>query len=93
MSDTDLAPLTDEQCLILDTIGSPAARYAVYSTPGKLEWGVGLKVGDTVLARLPDRSGRGSSLGWQEEYTTATIRWTNRDGDSRHSFGVEITVS
>ena len=52
--------------MILDAIPNRAARYAVYST---LEWGVGLKVGDTVLARLPD------SNGGKEEYTTAIIRW------------------
>ena len=66
LQDSDLAPLTEQECLILDALPSCAARFAVYSTPGKLEWGVGLKVGDTVLARLP---------GGKEEYTTAIIRW------------------
>ena len=49
--------LTTEECALLDAIGGDnednAARYAVYSTPGQLAWGVGLKVGDNVLARLP----------------------------------------
>ena len=84
VGDSDLAPLTEEECVILDAIPICAARFAVYSTPGKLEWGVGLKVGDTVLARLPD------SNGGKEEYTTAIIRWTGGPGDSR--FGVEIKV-
>ena len=85
VGDSDLAHLTKEECVILDGIHDRASRFAVYSTPGKLEWGVGLKVGDTVLARLPD------SNGGKEEYTTAIIRWI---GDSRdgHRFGVEIKV-
>ena len=50
----DLAPLTKEECVLLDAIQYPVDdRYAVYSTPGKLAWGVGLKVGDAVMARLP----------------------------------------
>jgi len=89
--DSALAPLTEEECVILDGIRNHATCYAAYSTPGKLEWGVGLKVGDTVLARLPDRSGRGSSGG---EYTTAIIRWKGKAGEyMEHRFGVEITVS
>ena len=91
MADSDLAPLDEEQCVILDGIGSDDVRYTVYSTPGLLEWGVGLKVGDTVLAQLPDRSGRGSSGG--DQYTTAIIRWIGRALFSGHQFGVEITVS
>jgi hypothetical protein len=92
--DSDLAPLTEDECRILDAIPTSDVRYAVYSTPGKLEWGVGLKVGDTVLAQLPDRSGRGSSGGGQEEYSTAIIRWIGVvDHDGSHRFGVEIKVS
>ena len=95
IADSDLAPLDEEQCVILDGIGSDDVCYTVYSTPGLLEWGVrvGLKVGDTVLAQLPDRSGRGSSGG--DKYTTAIIRWIGVDVWARdgHRFGVEITVS
>ena len=91
IADSDLAPLDEEQCVILDGIGSDDVRYTVYSTPGLLEWGVGLKVGDTVLAQLPDRSGRGSSGG--DQYTTAIIRWIGMDAVDGHRFGVEITVS
>ena len=83
--DSDLAPLTEEECVILDAISNRAARYAVYSTPGKLEWGVGLKVGDTVLAQLPN------SNGGKEEYTTAIIRWIGVPDVGHHS-GVEIKV-
>ena len=83
VGDSDLAPLTKEECVILDAL---PARFAVYSTPGKLEWGVGLKVGDTVLARLPD------SNGGKEEYTTAIIRWIGMITLHGHQFGVEIKV-
>ena len=86
VGDSDLAPLTEEECVILDAIRNRAARFAVYSTPGKLEWGVGLKVGDTVLARLPD------SNGGKEEYTTAIIRWIGRVPLHGNRFGVEIKV-
>ena len=85
VGDSDVAPLTEEECLILDGILHPGICFAVYSTPGKLEWGVGLKVGDTVLARLPD------SNGGKEEYTTAIIRWIGDPGNA-HQFGVEIKV-
>jgi hypothetical protein len=91
--DSDLAPLTEDECRILDAIPTSDDRYTVYSTPGKLEWGVGLKVGDTVLAQLPDRSGRGSSGGGQEEYSTAIIRWIGVVSDGWHHYGVEIKVS
>ena len=87
LEDQDVAALTEEECIILDGIGSLADRYTVYSTPGKLAWGVGLKVGDTVLAQLPRR---GSSAGVQ--YTAAVIRWAGVTWHSGHRFGVEITV-
>ena len=95
LSAQDVAPLTEEECVILGGIGGIATRYTVYSTPGLLTWGVGLKVGDTVLARLPDKSGRGHSAGaQQDQYATAIIRWTGQaDGYTGHRFGVEITVS
>ena len=94
IADSDLAPLDEVQCVILDAI---VPAYTVYSTPGLLEWGVRLKVGDIVLAQLPDRRGRGtySSDQWNQ-YTTAVIRWIGM-GDTPfgqyHRFGVEITVS
>ena len=91
IADSDLAPLDEEQCVILDAIGFDDVRYAVYSTPGLLEWGVGLKVGETVLAQLPNWSGRGTS--GSDQYTTAIIRWIGVDKRDRHRFGVEITVS
>ena len=87
IADSDLAPLDEEQCVILDAIDSDDVRYTVYSTPGHLEWWMGLKVGDTVLAQLPNSSSGG------DQYTTAIIRWIGMDSWSGHRFGVEITVS
>ena len=89
----EVAALNKEECVVLDGIGSVAERYTVYSTPGKLKWGCGLKVGDTVLAQLPGGSGRGSSGGGQQhQYTTAIIRWCGKTRYVGHRFGVEITV-
>ena len=99
LSAQDVAPLTEEECEILESIRNKATRYTVYSTPGLLTWGVGLKVGDTVLARLPDKSGRRHSAGaQQDQYATAIIRWTGQAGNilthqHMYRFGVEITVS
>ena len=94
LSAQDVSPLTEEECVILGGIGDRATCYTVYSTPGLLTWGVGLKVGDTVLARLPNKSGRGHSAGaQQDQYATAIIRWTGWVPDYGHRFGVEITVS
>ena len=89
----EVAALSKEECVVLYGIDSDADRYTVYSTPGKLKWGCGLKVGDTVLARLPGGSGRGSSGGGQQhQYTTAIIRWCGETDYKRRKFGVEITV-
>lgn len=57
VSPDEVAPLTEEECILLDAIGpNDADRYTVYSTPGKLAWGVGLKVGDIVLAQIAGRN-------------------------------------
>ena len=91
IAESYLAPLDEKQCAILDGIHSNDVRYTVYSTPGLLEWGVELKVGDTVLIQLSNRSRRGYSGG--DKYTTAIIRWIGMDKWKKHLFGVEITVS
>ena len=80
ISDSDLAPLDKKQCVILDAV-SIDVRYTVYSTPELLEWGVGLKVGDTVLAKLPDRSSSrtGSSASGGYQYFK---RWIGLGGSS-----------
>lgn len=84
--------LTKEECDLLDAIGSygkNADRYTVYNTPGKLEWGLRLKVGKAVLARLP---GGDSSTA---QYIAAIIRAIGVDHTwcERKLFGLEITVS
>lgn len=52
-----VASLSEKECFLLDAVASPEIRFNVYSSPGLLEWGVGLKVGRTVLARLFKYSG------------------------------------
>lgn len=81
----EVRTLTEEECYLLDAIKNNDYRYTVYNTPGKLIWGVGLKVGDNVLAQLPNR----------ENFAAATIRFAQKIGKigQRHIFGVEITVS
>ncbi len=85
----DVAPLNEVECYLLDGVQSAADPYEVYNTPGKLEWGKGLRVGDTVLAQLRDG-------GQQHQYTTAIIRWCGKIihivGDP-YRYGVEIMVS
>ena len=94
LSAKDVAPLTEEECKILDGIEDQAIRYTVYRTPGLLTWGVGLKMGDTVLARLPNKSGRRHSAGAQEDqFATTIIRWIGQVDGRVHRFGMEITVS
>ena len=88
-SSDEVAALTEEECRILDAINSDSDRYTVYSTPGKLTWGLGLKVGDTVMAKLPPRGWRDS-----QDYTTAVIRCCDGVGKwEKYLFGIEITVS
>ena len=81
----DLHPLTEEECVLLDAIEYPVDdRYAAHNA---LAWGVGLKVGDIVMARLQrggntlHSNGVVRSIGVHELY-----------GD-RSLFGIEITVS
>ena len=92
----DLAGLTEEECFLLDGVGNDdTVRYAVYSTPGKLQWGVGLQVGETVLARIPEGRSREKGRcrpGSREEYSTAIIRWKGTM-HGEHCFGLEIMVS
>ena len=95
-SPDELAPLTEEECGLLDAIGdegyAEAHRYAIYSTPGKLAWGTRLKVGDNVLATLPKSI---SSGGESQESVAAIIRSITPVLDpcgTRRLFGVEIMV-
>ena len=56
ISSMKLAPLAEKECLLLDAIASPEVRYNVHTSPCLLEWAVGLKEGETVLARLSKHS-------------------------------------
>lgn len=98
----EVAKLSAEESTLLDAIYSPAQRCTLYHSKGMLAWGTGLRVGDTVLAPLPDSSGtvrRGSiSRSRRSEIpgVTAIIRYSGNVaatyGDV-HRFGVEIEVS
>ncbi len=95
-NDGDVAPLSEVEYYLIDGIGSHADCYEVYNTPGKLEWGRSLKVGDTVLARLPEPLSTllGPSVGeLQHQYATAIIRWYGKADWETYQFGVEIVVS
>ena len=97
----EVAELSAEEFKLLDAIFSPAQRCTLYHTKGLLTWGTSLKVGDTVLAQLPDTGGtirRGSiSRRHRSEIpcVTAIIRYSGNIaatyGDV-HRFGVEIEV-
>ena len=93
----EVAALTEEECCILNVISIYEERYEVFSTPGKLAWGVGLRVGDAVLAKLPSIGRRGSIGGTRQVlYAAAVIRWCGYVEDvygQKYFFGVEITVS
>lgn len=90
----NLAPLTEAECLLLDVIWLPEARDNVYRSPGKLKWGLGLKVGDTVLAQLllPGKKNVCGSSG-SVKYAAAIIKWYGEVVSSRQMIGVEIMVS
>ena len=86
-NDDKVVPLTEEECVLLDSIKDCADCYTVYSTSGRLAWGVGLKVGDIVLARLPGLR--------REVYAVSIIRSVGVEAENgkRMLFGVEIKVS
>ena len=94
----EVAPLTEKECVLLDAIGvaaeDDATRFTIYSTPGKLAWGMGLRVGNPVLARLPEkRAAARENL--EELYANAVVRsiGVEERNCERALFGVEITVS
>ncbi len=97
----EVVPLTEKECRILGAISYRVNRYTVYNTPGKLAWGVGLKVGDTVLTKLSSLSlpywARSSGGGGQKDFNiAATIRWCGcvpTFVGERYMFGAEIRVS
>ena len=95
ISSKKVAPLTEKECLLLDAIASPEVRYNVHTSPGLLEWAVGLKEGDRDCAgktvktqqRQPGLSvrdgshqvGRGHSSGGPQQLH-ATLVWSGDCG-------------
>ena len=49
----DIAPLSDKEFLLLEAIQTPAARYDVFISGDKMDWGCNLKRGDTVYVSIP----------------------------------------
>ena len=52
-SENDVAPLGDQEFLLLEAIQSQSTRYEVFIDAYKLEWGCGLKRGDPVYVSIP----------------------------------------
>jgi len=52
-SETDIAPLSDKEFLLLEAIQSQLTRYEVFILGNKLEWGCHLKPGDPVYVSIP----------------------------------------
>ena len=49
----DIAPLGDKEFLLLEAIQTPAARYELFVSGEKLDWGYNLNPGDTVYVSIP----------------------------------------
>lgn len=83
-SETDVAPLSDKDFLLLEAIHSQSSRYAVFIVGNKLEWGCTLKPGDPVYVSIPFTKCRAA----------AVIHYVGRLPPSPGlMFGIEITVS
>ena len=96
----EVVPVSYEQYGLLKAIDSPAECYSTYFTPGKLAWGLALKMGDSVHVRLPDKKKRCGSMTTlhrnRPQYCAAVVRWIGEVCEPYrdiHRFGVEITVS
>ena len=87
-SEYDVAPLSDKEFLLLEAIQSLSARYEVFIVGNKLEWGCGLKPGDTVYVSIP-----GPTV-TPNQRAAATIRYVGGlPPEPGSMFGIEITVS
>lgn len=83
-SETDGAPLSDKEVLLLEAIHSPSSRYEVFIGGNKLEWGCTLRPGDPVYVSIP----------YPECHAAAVIRYVGGlPPDPGLIFGIEITVS
>lgn len=98
-SKDEVAPLTERECILLDSVGSGAEaasdRYAVYkhryvgAIYEKLDWALQLHVGDHVSVHL---SGADSDGDQQDFNASAVIRsiGVQETFGWRHLFGIEM---
>lgn len=86
-SETDVAPLSDKDFLLLEAIHTPSSRYAVFIVGNKLEWGCTLKPGDPVYVSIP------APTVIQNYRAAAVVRYVGGlPPEPGLMFGVEITV-
>lgn len=81
----DVLSLSKYEAQLLSAIPSPVDRFTVYTTPGKLDWGASLKIGDIVYTHLRDIHCVAVAVRYQgplEGY-----------GPDKIMFGVEIQVN
>ena len=85
--DYDIAPLSDKEFLLLEAIQTSAARYEVFISGEKLDWGCNLKPGDTVYVCIP-----GLTV-FPSQRAAAVIRYVGGlPPVSGLMFGIEIMV-
>ena len=80
----DVLNLSKDEAQLLSAIPVPTDRYTVYTTPGKIGWGLGLKNDDTVYIHLRD-----------VHCVAATVQYKGHlegYGHDKIMFGVEIKV-
>jgi len=82
--ETDVAPLSDKDFLLLEAIYSPGSRYETFIAGNKLDWGRNLRPGNPVYVSIPYTKCRAA----------AVIRYFGGlPPDRGLMFGIEITVS
>jgi len=87
-SETDVAPLSDKDFLLLEAIHSPSSRYEAFIEGNKLDWGCTLRPGDSVYVSI-----MGLTV-IQNYRAAAVIRYVGGlPPEPGIMFGVEITVS
>ena len=88
--DSDLAPLLENQALVLASVKLNQKRYKLF-IEGKLEWGSSLKVNDPVWVSLNHRQHTETET---TPKATAVIKYTGPlRGEKGIMFGVKIIVS
>ena len=83
----DVAPLSDKEFILLEAIQTPAARYEMFISGEKLDWGCNLKPGDTVYVSIP------SLAVFSSQRAAAVIRYVGGlPPEPGLMFGIEIMV-